>query len=231
MLFEDSYRPLFHLYCIFGMAPSSNFFNLNKTSANSMRKLWQFLWFICVLLFEFYILIVCLEKRQKKLMQKINLYTVNSALTEIANYVLIITVTIESFCQRNAQVQILRNLNEIDLCFATKLKWKVNYNELRRLIRIAFFKWILFYVVADIAILYFYSDARTYYTVYEMLKKIIFASKFIIFAILIKYRIEAMHRVLFGERKWARLKTFFRVFSSNPSTKVEAIELQRMIDL
>lgn len=116
MIFEDSYRLLFIIYRLFGIAPFSHFFNLNKTTQNSKQKIRQIIslivehfWIVCILAYEFYILMLHLWKNYQIVILYMNLYTVSFSLGDISYYILLITVTIESYCQRNVQVQILRN--------------------------------------------------------------------------------------------------------------------------
>lgn len=238
MLFEDSYRSLFIFYRIFVIAPSSRFFNLNKTTENHVRKcseilpsITEHIWIICILAYEFCILIRNFDDlAQNFSLNNLNLYLVFSFIIESLYFIILIIATIESYCQRNVQVQILSNLNEIDRFFETNLNWNINYVRLKRLIQMAFYKWTLFYIISNLILVWFYPYARLLHNLYEMVKEMLIASKYITFAILIKYRIKAMHEVLSHDHKH-ELRWAHRIFNRNRPINIEATESQRMIDL
>lgn len=235
MSLEGSYRSLLTVYRIFAIAHSDRDFNFNQLSQGRTRIYWQivvlifeYFWLICVLTYEFCVFIPFYDDLKQNIAEhELTLYIAIAFLTEFSYFIILIIATIESYCQRNVQVQILSNLNEIDRFFATKLNWNINYNRLKYSIQMNFIKLALFYIIGNCVLVWFYADARSLYNLYQMTKEVIIASKYITFAILIRYRIEAMHRVLSDDFRWAvRI-----IFNRNQSTNVEITEFQRIIDI
>lgn len=152
----------------------------------------------------------------------------------------IIVMTIESYCCRHFHVKIQRNLHEIDCIFAQKLKLQINYRQLKRTVLVAFAKWMSVYVI--VASIFIANNLMVNATnpkyiqlmlsVYSMLKKALFGCTYITCAILIKYRIQAMCRVLDGNLLLLTKSTFELLLIDRESQgDRETFEFQRLIHL
>lgn len=147
-----------------------------------------------------------------------------------------IIITLELYYHRNDQVQIISQLHEIDQIFAQKLHLKINYHRLRRTVIVAFLKWmsvcavllsilIAACVIEDVAkVEYIHLLVSSY----SLLKKALFGSAYITYAILIRHRIRAMHEVLDSNLLLLNDSPFEIPIDRERSNQYEAIEFRRL---
>lgn len=254
MSFEDSYSAVFMVYRVFGLVPYKfHFQSINAGSADAsstknrhIRCLFcaERFWFICSFLFEIYNLIhnsiLCYKNFTH--MNKINTFNVYRLLVIIIIRPSIIVITIESYCHQNIQVKILSNLHAIDRIFAQQLKLQINHHRLKRSIFVAFLKWISISVLVIsilIATSFIDYEYRTIedeillvLSLYPLLKKALFGSAYVTYAILMKCRLQAMHDVLDSNLLLAHESPSFEVSIDRESRREhEAFEFQRLIHL
>lgn len=242
MHFEDTYRVVFMVYRVLGMVPYR--FSPSNTVVRPKKLeiiflIAEYLWIIFLTIFEFYVIIdsiiVCYNYVTHI---KLNLYIGLDLLILTTFRVLLVIITFEAFLKRNFQVKILRNLFEIDSIFIRDLNVDIDYGELKQLIRNTFIKWGLIYIITEMFLisLTLYEGANNLPTflmlfVYPLLKLTLNGSKYITFALLIKYRIEAMHKILINSSLWMEKSSWKKCDNLQKFTDNQAIELKRMINL
>lgn len=242
MQFGDTYRVVFIFYRVLCMVP----YRFSTSKAFNQSKRWQdilfaaeYLWMIVLILFEFYIVIDgVLESYLYVSHIKVTLFTGLDLVILTTFRVLLIIITIEAFFKRKEQVKILKNLSEIDTNFARHLNINLDYGQLNRVIRNAFIKWSLIYVITEVFLISMtlYEGANNLPTflmlfVYPLLKLTLNGSKYITFALLIKYRIDAMHTALITSSLWVNENQPIKWNNLQKFTNNHAIELKRMISL
>lgn len=242
MHFEDTYRVVFMVYRVLGMIPYR--FTPSKNQAPPQNRpntflVVEYLWIICLLAFECYVLIDSLFECYDYISHvKVTLYIGLDLLILTTFRILTIIITIESFFKRNIQVNILHNLFEIDKIFIEHLNMNIDYKQLNRLIRNAFLKWIFIYIITETFLISMtlYEGANNLpifliLFVYPLLKLTVNGSKYITFAILIKYRIDAMHKVLLDSPLWMQENLFKKNDNLLRFNIDQTNELHRMINL
>lgn len=161
------------------------------------------LWFICLLLFEFFNLgyrSMIWYRKSGNASDSFNIYRWSLA---ISVRICIILITLESYRHRAVQAEIIKQLHKIDQIFAQKLSFQINYHRLKRSIFVAFFKWIAICTVVLLiliaAVLFEKAKVKDFIRLslsfYPVLKKVLLASTYITYVILIKHRIQAMQHV------------------------------------
>lgn len=164
----------------------------------------ELLWLLILIFFEFYILIyslfVCYQYLQ---LTKITLYTGLDIFILTTFRVLCIIITLESFMKRKIHTKILNSLRKVDNIFTNQLNERIDYALLGRLIIVMFVKWFSIYIFTDTFLIWLtLSEGANSISifillfVYPLFKLTLNGSKFMIFAHLIKFRIDAMHRAL-----------------------------------
>lgn len=239
MFFEKSCREVFVVYRILGLVSGQFRFSQSYNIWQILLTIAEHFWIICILIFELYLLKMSFEMWHQKFVHEPNLYSVSFSFGTIVTQILLCAATIESFCKRNTQTNILNNLNDIDHIFSETLNLNVNYFRLRRLIRRAFMKWILVYVIVECLLISLIPIETNepirfvdflLFAMYPMQKLTLIGSKYITYGILIKYRIRTMHEIL---------DTYFPTVHQNRQCISEcttcdnyrSIELRRMLNL
>lgn len=158
-------------------------------------------WFIGLLLFELYNLVhssVLWHRLYKSADYSFNIFRFWNAITI---RICIIIITVESYRHRHIQVEIIKNLHEIDRIFAQTLKLQINYHRLRAAVFVAFAKWmgISAIVVSTLfaaSLIEHVANFRLMFALYPLVKKAMLGSVYMTYAILIRHRIRAIHEVL-----------------------------------
>lgn len=245
MSFENVHSAIFMVYRAFGLVPFQfHFKSITKSQRNPSKK-WkkhvylisELLWFICLLLLELYWLIEsAMACYGHSIRLSFDIYNTFHFSVAFSARVLLIVITIESYCKRNVQVKIMNDLYEIDRIFADKLKLKMNYYRLRRQIGMAFLSAIFIYIVTLFLLIFLYwNDAYDQFlipfTVYTFFKRALSGSCHITYALFVKYRIEAMHEVLDSNLILAQQNSIEICIDRQRCNDMEAFELRRMVYL
>lgn len=234
------------VYRIFGLVPFQFHFesftksqiNISKDSRQNVRSIGEHLWFICLLLAELYMLIHCsIMCYNHSIKVSFDVYRTLHFSIVFTIRALLIVITIESYCKRNVQVKIMENFRKIDRNFAEKLKLEINYYRLRRQIAISFLITIFIYI-ATMAMLVpsywnesFDQKMLALFVVYPLLKRSLSGSRYITYALLVKYRIEAMHEILDSNLLLAQQNSIEICLDQQIYNDNEAFEMRRMINL
>lgn len=217
MSFENTYSAVFMVYRLLGLVPfpyhfksitSSQNIELNSRNFFGHKQKWnltlEILYFICVLALELSILVLsCLSCYLHTVKNDLNLFNASHMVIVFALRVFFVAATVETYFKRNLQVKILINLYEIDRVFARELNLSIDYHPLKRQILVAFLKFMIAFVVAFVIFARFAVVAtdpypiyiRLSYAFYPLIKAALVGSKYITYATLIHYRIEAMHGI------------------------------------
>lgn len=247
MSFDDSYRGIFMVYRVFGLVPFEFHFQsiTSESTSNKMRKncfpFMENLWFICLLLYELYILVHSSYLWYDSYASDGKINTFNGFRTAMAFIfrLCIVIITIESHCNRNVQVKILHNLCKIDRIFDQKLELKIDYRRLKRMGFVAFLKWFPIHALAT-SIFIVNSSTKNKITIqdiapvmrsyYPLIKLALFSAAYITFGILIRHRIQVINEALKIELLFAHHESPFDLrIDGERCNQHEAREFQRFI--
>lgn len=245
MPFEDSYRVLFNIYSIFGLVPFQFHFRSISTILHRKQQFCflfvEKLWFICLVLFEVFNSVHSLVFYYRDCL-KCNCMNSFNGFRLIMIFVIrlcVIVITVESYCRRHIHVRIQQNLREIDRIFTHKLRMQINYHRLRRVVVAAVLKWMFVYVIVVsifIANNLIENKAKLKYTplllfVYSALKKALFGCTYITCAILIRYRVQAMHQMLDSNLIALNESAFEILIDRDGQNDREIFEYRRLVHL
>lgn len=245
MRFEDTYAIVFSIYRVLGLVPSQ--FNRLQTqnftvvikNRHRFYSIVEYFWIICLLIFEFYILIYSLILCYQYILHvHVTLYVGFDVFILTMMRTLVIIITVESFGKRNVQVNILNNLFEIDTIFMQNLNFNIDYSQSRRSIRNNFLKWCGVYIFTESFLIgmNLYEGAnglQDFLLLFgnPLLKLTLSGSKYITFALLIKCRIDAMHETM-TPNSFSMQTNSTQTFNHLQQFTIDQnIELHRMISL
>lgn len=150
---------------------------------------------------------------------------------------LCIVITIESYCKRSSQVQIMNNFREIDREFAEKLNVQLNYHRLRHKIMISFLITIFIYITVIAMLIPAYWDESftqkmlALFVIYPLLKRSLSGARYMTYALLAKYRIEAMHEILNSNWLLAQQSSIEICLDQQMNDDNETFEMRRIANL
>lgn len=239
MSFEYSHRTVFMVYRALGLVP----FQFHLQSAKRLR--WrtvhlfvEYLWFVCMLLIELYMLIhTCILCFDHSVRVSFDVFrTLHFSIVTTVR-TLVIVITIESYCQRNSQVKILNKFREIDRKFKEKLNFEMNHRRLRQRIMVSFVTTILIYITAIIFLILLYwseplnQQVLGLFVIYPLLKRTLSGASYMTYALLAKYRIEAMHEILNSNLLLAPQRSIEVCLDRWMNHDNEMFEMRRLISL
>lgn len=233
------------VYRIFGLIPFPFHYQSISTSAyKKWKPYFEFaekLWLVCLILFEFYSLVFNsnLVYQHFSHSNGMNSYYIFRKFIVFTIHASVVVITLESYRHRNVQVEIIRQLQEIDLIFAQKLKLQIDYQRLKRSIFVAFLKWTSVYTIMILILSTIYilenvstgKDPRYLLWMYPLTKKAFFASAYTTYVILIEHRIQAMHQVFDTNLLLVNESKFEISIDQASHSEYEAFELQRLVHL
>lgn len=243
MSFEDSHRTVFMVYRVLGLVPSQ--FHLESLTESNSKKWWrnvrlngEHLWFVCILILELYMLIhTCILCYNHSIKISFDVYRTLHFSIVFTIRMLVIVITIESYCKRNSQAKILQNFREIDRKFTEKLNFEMNYDRLRHEIAISFSITIVIYIAAmALLIPSYWNESFTQqmlalFVIYPLLKRSLSGARYMTYALLAKYRIAAMHEILNSNLLLVQQNSIEVCLDQQMSDDNETFELHRIINL
>lgn len=247
MSFEGSYNAVFMVYRIFGLVPFEFHFETttSEVASNKRRKMCllfvENLWFISMLLFELCSLIHVSITRYQFLVECkcIHVFIGFRLILALIFRFCVVVITVESYCHRNVQVEIIAKLLEIDQIFAQKLRLQINYHRLKRSITVVFSKWISIYI-GLVSILYatsFFKGVPTEKYIrltlflYPFLKRTLFSSMYTTYAILIRHRIQSLNEAMDSNLLLPHDSAFKVSIDRESRNEHETFEFRRLIHL
>lgn len=238
----DVNAAVFLVYRVFGLLP----FRFHLESKKNISKGWQenvrlcgeHLWFIFMLLIEIYMLIhTCILCYNHSIYISFDVYRTLHFSIVFTIRALVIVITIESYCKRNIQAQIMNNFHEIDRKFVEELNLENNYCRLQRQIAISFSITVFIHILAIFILVPTYwnesfdQQLLGLFVIYPLLKRSLSGSIYIIYALLVQHRIKAMHEIFDSNLLLIQQNSIEICVDQQICNDNEAFEMRRMINL
>lgn len=243
MSFEDSHGTVFMVYRVLGLVPFK--FHLKPLTKSHSQKWWQNVrligehaWFVCMLILELYMLIhTCILCYNHSIKISFDLFRTLHFSIVFTIRTLVIVITIESYCKRNSQVEIIKNFREIDRQFMERLNFEMNYHQLRHEIAMSFLITIVIYIAAIVLLIPSYwnesfnQQMLALFVIYPLLKRSLSGARYMTYALLAKYRIKAMLEILNSNVLSVQQNSIEVCLDQQMSDDRETFELHRIINL